>query len=64
MARFAVACRATTKDQTPPAALAARWRLRDGSLTLQMPQIMAICSVTPDPRVAVSCELLSTAGAR
>ena len=50
--------------QTPPAAFTARWRLCEASLTLQVPQITAICSVTPDPRVTLSCELLSTAGAR
>ena len=34
--------------QTPPAASAARWRLRGGMLDLGTPQIMAICNVTPD----------------
>ncbi len=34
--------------QTPPAANAARWRLREGSLDLAVPHIMAICNVTPD----------------
>jgi dihydropteroate synthase len=34
--------------QTPPAADAARWRLRDAVLDLGTPQIMAICNVTPD----------------
>ena len=35
--------------QTPPAANAARWRLRDGWLDLgARPHIMAICNVTPD----------------
>ncbi len=37
-----------TDHQTPPAARAARWRLRDAWLDLQVPQIMAICNVTPD----------------
>ncbi|MCC7053139.1 MAG: dihydropteroate synthase [Gemmatimonadaceae bacterium] len=34
--------------RTPPAAPAARWRLRDTVLDLSTPQIMAICNVTPD----------------
>ncbi len=34
--------------QTPPAADAARWRLRDRTLDLSSPRIMAICNVTPD----------------
>jgi dihydropteroate synthase len=34
--------------QTPPAAHAARWRLRERTLELSSPQIMAICNVTPD----------------
>lgn len=34
--------------QTPPAAHAVRWRLRDAVLDLSTPQIMAICNVTPD----------------
>lgn len=34
--------------QTPPAADAARWRLRDTVLDLATPRIMAICNVTPD----------------
>ncbi len=34
--------------QTPPAAHAVRWRLRDGTLDLTAPRIMAICNVTPD----------------
>jgi dihydropteroate synthase len=48
------ALRVTARDrdiseQTPPAADAARWRLRDGWLDLaSRPQIMAICNVTPD----------------
>lgn len=33
---------------TPPAADAARWRLRDVVLDLTRPRIMAICNVTPD----------------
>lgn len=33
---------------TPPAAEAARWRLRDVELDLATPRIMAICNVTPD----------------
>lgn len=37
-----------TDHQTPPAAHAVRWRLRDAWLDLPMPQIMAICNVTPD----------------
>ena len=37
-----------TDHQTPPAARAARWRLRDAWLYLQTPQIMAVCNVTPD----------------
>jgi len=37
-----------TSQQTPPAARAVRWRLRDAWLDLQVPQIMAICNVTPD----------------
>lgn len=38
-----------TQSQTPPAARAARWRLRDGWLELgTRPHIMAICNVTPD----------------
>lgn len=37
-----------TMSQTPPAATAARWRLRVGSLDLSQPRIMAICNVTPD----------------
>jgi dihydropteroate synthase len=38
-----------SETQTPPAADAARWRLRDGWLDLQTrPHIMAICNVTPD----------------
>jgi dihydropteroate synthase len=35
-------------EQTPPAADAARWRLRDVELDLSTPRIMAICNVTPD----------------
>ena len=34
--------------QTPPAAHAARWRLRNAVLDLSAPQIIAICNVTPD----------------
>ena len=34
--------------QTPSAADAARWRLRDAVLDLTTPRIMAICNVTPD----------------
>ena len=34
--------------ETPPAANAPRWRLRDRMLDLRVPQIMAICNVTPD----------------
>ena len=34
--------------QTPPAAFAARWRLRSATLDLQAPRIMAILNVTPD----------------
>lgn len=34
--------------QTPPAADAARWRLRERTLDLSSPRIMAICNVTPD----------------
>jgi len=37
-----------TMTQTPPAAIAARWRLRDRTLDLSQPRIMAICNVTPD----------------
>lgn len=33
---------------TPPAAHAVRWCLRDGTLDLTAPRIMAICNVTPD----------------
>ena len=36
------------RTQTPPAAHAARWRLRERTLDLSVPQIMAICNVTPD----------------
>ena len=39
---------AVTAVQTPPAADAARWRLRERSLDLSAPRIMAICNVTPD----------------
>ena len=34
--------------ETPPAAHAARWRLRDRVLDLSAPRIVAICNVTPD----------------
>ncbi|MDZ7631085.1 MAG: dihydropteroate synthase [Gemmatimonadaceae bacterium] len=34
--------------RTPPAADAARWRLREAVLDLAFPRIMAICNVTPD----------------
>jgi dihydropteroate synthase len=34
--------------QTPPTAIAARWRLHDRVLELAEPKIMAICNVTPD----------------
>ncbi|MBC7844718.1 MAG: dihydropteroate synthase [Gemmatimonadaceae bacterium] len=41
--------RGDSSPQTPPAANAARWRLRDGWLDLgARPHIMAICNVTPD----------------
>jgi dihydropteroate synthase len=39
---------AVRAGQTPPAADAARWRLRDTTLDLSSPRIMAICNVTPD----------------
>lgn len=34
--------------QPPPTAPAVRWRLRDITLDLTTPQVMAICNVTPD----------------
>jgi dihydropteroate synthase len=37
-----------SRTQTPPAATAARWRLRDRVLELDEPKIMAICNTTPD----------------
>ena len=36
------------EQPAPPAANAARWRLRDVVLDLTLPHIMAICNVTPD----------------
>ena len=43
-----MSCDGPHNRQTPPAADAARWRLRDAVLDLTAPQIMAICNVTPD----------------
>jgi dihydropteroate synthase len=37
-----------TARATPPTALVRRWRVRSRELDLSLPQIMAICNVTPD----------------